>query len=244
MMVGLMSNSYTILCQLSEQSYKGFTLREVVRKRRSAVDMDGVTVMERGTFYQIVLHCLSSGSRAREKQRKQMTLPFRALSWDSEVHAALFVHRVEGLPMGLYFLLRNEDHFHDLKRATRSEFKWEKPEGCPDDLPLYELARGSYRQLAKKLSCHQFIVSCRDEISGCSEKAYDSLSINDARKILMFSSDHELFEYIKEEHPVWEIKNGFVIFHRAKESAPCKEIPSLQLINQTLSYARELERIV
>ncbi|CAL5437827.1 unnamed protein product [Camellia sinensis] len=46
------------------------------------------------------------------------------------------------------------------------------------------------------------------------------------------------------EHPEWEIKNGFVIFQKAKESAPCKEIPSLQLINQTLSYARELERIV
>ncbi|GMQ05866.1 hypothetical protein CsSME_00050702 [Camellia sinensis var. sinensis] len=84
----------------------------------------------------------------------------------------------------------------------------------------------------------------RDEIAGCSEKAYDSLSINDARKILLFSLDKELFEYVKEEHPEWEIKNGFVIFQKAKESAPCKEIPSLQLINQTLSYARELERIV
>ncbi|CAL5442756.1 unnamed protein product [Camellia sinensis] len=83
-----------------------------------------------------------------------------------------------------------------------------------------------------------------DEIAGCSEKAYDSLSINDARKILLFSLDKELFEYVKEEHPEWEIKNGFVIFQKAKESAPCKEIPSLQLINQTLSYARELERIV
>ncbi|GFZ16385.1 regulatory particle non-ATPase 12A [Actinidia rufa] len=84
----------------------------------------------------------------------------------------------------------------------------------------------------------------RDEIAGCSEKAYDSLSINDARRMLLYSSDQELFEYIKEEHSEWEIKNGYVIFQRAKESAPCKEIPSLQLINQTLSYARELERIV
>ncbi|XP_057511597.1 26S proteasome non-ATPase regulatory subunit 8 homolog A-like [Actinidia eriantha] len=84
----------------------------------------------------------------------------------------------------------------------------------------------------------------RDEISGCGEKAYDSLSINNARQLLLFSSDQELFEYVKEEHPEWEIKNGLVIFQRAKESAPCKEIPSLQLINQTLSYARELERIV
>lgn len=47
-----------------------------------------------------------------------------------------------------------------------------------------------------------------------------------------------------QEHPEWEVKNGLVVFQKAKESAPCKEIPSLQLINQTLSYARELERIV
>lgn len=84
----------------------------------------------------------------------------------------------------------------------------------------------------------------RDEIAGCSEKAYDYLSINDARQMLLFSSDQELLEYIKEEHPDWEVKNGSVYFQKAKDSAPCKEIPSLQLINQTLSYARELERIV
>ncbi|GMH09319.1 hypothetical protein Nepgr_011160 [Nepenthes gracilis] len=84
----------------------------------------------------------------------------------------------------------------------------------------------------------------RDEIAGCSEKAYDYLSINDARQMLLFSSDQELLAYIKEEHPEWEIKEGLVVFQKAKELAPCKEIPSLQLINQTLSYARELERIV
>ncbi|KAF8379735.1 hypothetical protein HHK36_029183 [Tetracentron sinense] len=84
----------------------------------------------------------------------------------------------------------------------------------------------------------------RDEIAGCSEKAYDYLSFNDARQMLMFPSDQELSEYITEEHPEWEMKNGVVFFQKAKESAPCKEIPSLQLINQTLSYARELERIV
>ncbi|XP_047329229.1 26S proteasome non-ATPase regulatory subunit 8 homolog A [Impatiens glandulifera] len=84
----------------------------------------------------------------------------------------------------------------------------------------------------------------RDEIAGCSEKAYDSLSIRDAIKILLFTSDQELLEYIKEEHPDWEVKNGLVIFQKAKDLAPSKEIPSLQLINQTLSYARELERIV
>ncbi|OIT38491.1 26s proteasome non-atpase regulatory subunit 8 -like a [Nicotiana attenuata] len=84
----------------------------------------------------------------------------------------------------------------------------------------------------------------RDEISGCSEKAYDCLAISDARRILLFSSDRELLEYVGEEHPEWKIENGFVIFQKVKESVSCKEIPSLQLITQTLSYTRELERIV
>lgn len=136
-----------------EDSYEGFTVREVVRKRRSAVDMDGVTVMDRDTFYQILLHCLPSGSGG--KQKRQLALPFRALSWDAEVHAALFVHRVKGLPEGLYFLVRNEDHFDELKKSMRSGFKWVKPEGCPEDLPLYELHRTDCGALAEKLSCHQ-----------------------------------------------------------------------------------------
>ncbi|PON56893.1 Nitroreductase [Trema orientale] len=143
----------------SEEAYKRFTVREIVRKRRSAVDMDGVTVMERSTFYQIMLHCLPSGSGNGEKQKRQLTLPFRALSWDAEVHAALFVHRVQGLPQGLYFLVRNEDHFGELKESMRPGFKWRKPEGCPDELPLYELDIGDYRLLSQRLSCHQEIAS-------------------------------------------------------------------------------------
>lgn len=143
----------------SEGSYKGFSAREIIRKRRSAVDMDGVTQIERDTFYQIMLHCLPSGCGSGEKQKRQLALPFRALSWDAEVHAVLFVHRVVGLPKGLYFLVRNEDHLDELKKSTRAEFKWEKPEGCPVDLPLYELARGDCQQIAKQLSCHQDIAS-------------------------------------------------------------------------------------
>lgn len=86
--------------------------------------------------------------------------------------------------------------------------------------------------------------TCRDELAGCSEKGYDYMSIAEARQVLMFSSDKELHQYIAEEHPEWEIKDGSVFFQKAKETQPCKEIPSLQVINQTLSYARELERIV
>ncbi|GKC62568.1 putative nitroreductase family protein [Tanacetum coccineum] len=141
----------------NENAYKDLSLTQVVRKRRSVVDMDGVTSMERDAFYQILLHCLPSG--LQEKQKRQVALPYRAMDWDSEVHCVLFVHRVVGLPKGLYFLVRNEEHFDDLKKATRSDFKWQKPEGCPSELPLYELGRADCEKLSKHLSCHQDIAS-------------------------------------------------------------------------------------
>lgn len=58
---------------------------------------------------------------------------------------------------GLYFLLRNENHFDGLKKATRVAFNCEKPEGCLGDLSLYELARGDCQQIAQQLSCYQVL---------------------------------------------------------------------------------------
>jgi len=145
---------------MSEGLYKQLTVQEVVRRRRSAVDMDGVHVMGRDMFYQMLLHCLPSGEAGTgERQGKQCALPFRVLPWDAEVHAALFVHRITGLPKGLYFLVRNEEHFGALQRAMRQDFEWVRPEGCPDGLPLYRLMKGDCQRLAMQISCFQEIAS-------------------------------------------------------------------------------------
>ncbi|KAK4419303.1 hypothetical protein Salat_2343200 [Sesamum alatum] len=155
----LVSKPFRSSRMISESSYKGFNLSDVVRKRRSAVGMDSFTTMASETFYQILLHCIPSGyGENGRKQMTQLALPFRALPWDCQVHVVLFVHRVVGLPNGLYFLVRNEDSFGEFRTATRSEFKWVKLDGCPDDLPLHELARGDCQELSKRLSCHQDIV--------------------------------------------------------------------------------------
>ncbi|XP_076888738.1 26S proteasome non-ATPase regulatory subunit 8 homolog A-like [Bidens hawaiensis] len=47
----------------------------------------------------------------------------------------------------------------------------------------------------------------RDETAGCNEKVHESLTVKDARQMLLLSSEQELFDYIKEEHPDWEVKN-------------------------------------
>ncbi|CAD6235639.1 unnamed protein product [Miscanthus lutarioriparius] len=64
-----------------------------------------------------------------------------------------------GLPRGMYFLVRNEEHFDALQHAMRQDFEWVKPEGCPDGLPLYRLMKGDCQKLAMQVSCFQEIAS-------------------------------------------------------------------------------------
>lgn len=41
---------------------------------------------------------------------------------------------------------------------------------------------------------------CRDEIAECSERAYSSLSIPEAKRLMLFSSDREVASYAEEVH--------------------------------------------
>jgi hypothetical protein len=55
---------------------------------------------------------------------------------------------------GLYFFLRNNKDFAEIKRRSRSDFRWIALE---KEFPLYLLAEGNYRQQATMVSCHQDI---------------------------------------------------------------------------------------
>ncbi len=124
-----------------------------MRKRRSAQDMDSQYGMLLDVFYQMLLKTLPTGGAGVQSAPCQ--LPFGALPWKAEVHLVLFVHRVVGLEQGIYILVRNFTHKEALQKAMRPEFVWEKPEGCPSNLPLYKLYQGDCRDLAARLSCHQ-----------------------------------------------------------------------------------------
>ncbi|MBN1484872.1 MAG: SagB/ThcOx family dehydrogenase, partial [Chloroflexia bacterium] len=73
------------------------SLRRILHQRRSAVNMDGLTHLSQESFYAILARTLPGPGR----------IPFDVLPWDPRVHLVLFVHRVEGLPAGLYLLLRD-----------------------------------------------------------------------------------------------------------------------------------------
>jgi len=83
----------------------------------------------------------------------------------------------------------------------------------------------------------------RTNIAECAAASYSTLTATAAAKILMFTSESEALVFIKEQYPDWAIE-GNLIDLRSTKSAKSEEISSHKLIQQTLGYATELERIV
>ena len=121
--------------------------REILRRRRSAPAFDGKTRIELDTFARMMGAVLPGHC------------PINALSSPASLHLALFVHRVSDLAPGLYMLVRNPADGERLQTACHRRFAWRRPDGCPDDLPLFLLETGDERETAKTLSGHQDIAA-------------------------------------------------------------------------------------
>ncbi len=126
---------------------RGHSARNLIRQRRSAVAMDGETGMPLDDFIRLLDRLLPG------------RLPFTAVPWPPQVSLALFVHRVDGLDPGLYLLARTPGHEAELRNLLRQDFAWARPEGVPQDLPLFRLAVGDLREAARVLSCRQDIAA-------------------------------------------------------------------------------------
>jgi Nitroreductase family len=87
----------------------------------------------------------------------ERAVPWDAIAWAPTIHFGLFVHRVDGVEPGLYALARDPAKVEKLKSAMHARFLWEKPPGCPAQLPLFLLESGDARVLATQVSCRQDI---------------------------------------------------------------------------------------
>jgi len=125
------------------------SLRRIIRQRRSAVAMDAETRMPAGTFYRLLERTLAVPGR----------VPFSTLPWQPHLHLVLMVHRVDGVPPGLYLLLRNPAQAGALEQALTQADPWRPPPGCPAALPLYGLLERDTRNAARAIACYQDIAS-------------------------------------------------------------------------------------
>jgi SagB-type dehydrogenase family enzyme len=120
---------------------------QLLRRRRSAQVMDGISSMPLHSFFAILRAAMPKAS------------PFDLLTWKPCIHPVFFVHRVEGLEKGLYILLRDVGQDEALKKAMLEDFVWERPSSTPLDIELFLLAQGDSRLAAKETSCRQDIAS-------------------------------------------------------------------------------------
>ena len=130
---------------------------QIIHQRRSAVSFDGHTSLSVDRFYTMLLRTMPNN----ELPVPERPMPWDTLPWNPKVHLALLVHRIDGLPSGMYWLNRNpqEHHVKDFQSCMHEQFEWTTPENCPAQLPLYLLEEGDARNLAMQLSCGQEIAS-------------------------------------------------------------------------------------
>lgn len=121
----------------------------LIRRRRSAQAYDGHTGMEAARFFRLL-----DATRPRPGVPAPDVLP-----WSPAIHLLFFVHRVEGLPPGLYLLARSAAGEKRLRHALARGCDWERPAHAPAGLAVYRLAEGDVRDAAKRLSCHQDIAA-------------------------------------------------------------------------------------
>ncbi|CAE6999039.1 hypothetical protein P3342_000946 [Pyrenophora teres f. teres] len=88
------------------------------------------------------------------------------------------------------------------------------------------------------------IGTIRKEIASCSERAYPSIPISDAKSLLFLDSEGSVVNFAKESG--WIVKDGRIYFPQQEDDYLSRDIlvTSDQVIENTLGYARELETIV
>lgn len=115
-----------------------------------------------------------------------------------------------------------------------------------------QLMVGSYDEVLKQTvpdSSYNFFMdnlleTVRDSIADCVEVSYKSMKLADAVTMMKFESTAELQEYIQEKREDWIVEGDTLTFQPPPVGSKAVDIPSMNLIKQSLTYATELERIV
>ncbi|MDH0292083.1 nitroreductase family protein [Pseudomonas sp. GD04087] len=121
----------------------GLPLRPILHRRRSAQSMDGRSGIHAELLYAWLRRLMPGRS----------PVPLACTGEPARIDLLLFVHRVQGLEPGLYWLGRSGRAAGGL----REDYLWQALE--ESGLPLYRLLSGDARGLSAFLSCGQDIAS-------------------------------------------------------------------------------------
>ncbi len=133
-----------------QQSGCRLSAATLIRQRRSAQAFDGETTVSVSQLYRML-----------DMMRPRPAVPpWDLLPWSPHIHLLLFIHRVDGLPSGLYLFVRSDEAEAPLRSAlANGAFEWGRVEGCPEHLRLYRLLHADTREIAEQLACRQAIAA-------------------------------------------------------------------------------------
>ena len=140
---------------LPSRSHDAPLAGQIIRQRRSAVSFDGKTSISAATFFRMMQRVMPYSDRPQLDR----PMPWDVWPYEPAIHLLLFLHRVEGLTPGLYFLARDPKKLSFIQQSMNSDLTWTPAPGCPEDLPLYWLLEGDAKKLAIQVSCHQDIAA-------------------------------------------------------------------------------------
>ncbi|MGH9857497.1 MAG: nitroreductase, partial [Acidobacteriota bacterium] len=119
---------------------------QIIQQRRSCLGLDGKTRISRDVFFNILTRTLP----------ERTAIPFdvfsESLLIEPRIHFAVFVHRVDGIVPGLYFLIRNPLAETNLRAALNPAFLWTQP---VPDFPLHLLKEGDFTHISSGIACGQ-----------------------------------------------------------------------------------------
>lgn len=88
------------------------------------------------------------------------------------------------------------------------------------------------------------IHTIRSEIASCSEKAYPSIPVSNAKNLFFLDSEGAVIQFAQQRG--WTARDGRIYFPQEEGGEAGRDVLSTsdQVIEHTLGYARELETIV
>ena len=165
---------------------------------------------------------------------------------------SVYMHTLLGL--NLMFLLSESrlSEFHaELERLPPDEIEGNVYISYPVKLEQ-NLMEGSYQKIFMlrenvpdphyAFFVNKLLHAIKDEIASCAEKSYNQLSVSGVRDILQLESTREAQQYAEDRG--WQPIGEDFFFQQASEQTEDVVTRSSCLLQQSLSYAKELERIV
>ncbi|EAW09486.1 proteasome regulatory particle lid subunit rpnL [Aspergillus clavatus NRRL 1] len=199
----------------------------------------------------------------------QQLQPFYDLERDSTTSSKIDTRtsqrsKITGLYLMLLLSMGDSTTFHTVLEGLVEEASLQGKRVEDDPFIKYpvdlerSLMEGSYDKVWKETNSERvpsedfalfsnvLVGTIRSEIADCSEKAYPSLPISNAKNLLFLDSEGAVIEFAQQRG--WVLRDGRIYFPVEPEAAARSEkdilVASSTVIENTIGYARELETIV